>query len=506
MSGDAGALLQIEGLDKHFGVVHALRGATLDVRAGEIHALVGENGSGKTTMMRILVGDIESDSGSIRFAGEDARWSDPARARAAGIGLVYQEPNLAYDLTVAENAFMGQLPRRRGRVDWRELSRRFLALAEQTGFQLDGRRPVRLLSPDQRQLVEIMKVVAARPRLIALDEPTASLTQDQVAALFALLKQLAADGCAVILITHRLREVFTLCTRATVLRDGETRAVLDVAATDQDEIIRLMVGRELGQVQRTEQVPGDVVLEIRNLSRGKVLHDVSLHVRRGEVVGLAGLVGAGRSALVRTVFGLRRADSGEVLVGGEPVVIRSPRDAIAAGLGLGPEDRRLSGLCLDMSVSENIALVDYAHRSLAGMVSHARSREIADGLIQDISIRTRDSDARVKTLSGGNQQKVVLARWLARAPRVLVLDEPTRGIDVGAKAEIYQLLDRLAGEGMGLLVSSSELPELLTLCDRIYAVYRGRLVAEFDRETATEEAIARACAGVGLDSGMDDAA
>ena len=491
-------LLEIAGLQKRFGVVHALRGAQLDVRAGEIHALVGENGSGKTTMMRILVGDLEPDEGTIRLAGEDARWRSPARARAAGIGLVYQEPNLAHDLTVAENVFMGQLPRTGGRVNWRELSRRFAALTEQTGFHLDGRRLVRFLSPDQRQLVEIMKVVATRPRLIALDEPTASLTEDQVAALFTLLQRLAAEGCAVILITHRLREVFALCARATVLRDGETRAVLDVASTTQDEIIRLMVGRELGEVQRTEQVPGEIALEVRNLSRGKVLHDVSLHVRRGEVVGLAGLVGAGRSALVRTVFGLRVLDSGEVLVDGKPVDIRSPRDAIAAGLGLVPEDRRLSGLCLDMSVAENIALVDYAHRSLVGRVSHGRSRDIADGLIHDISIRTRDADARVKTLSGGNQQKVVLARWLARAPRVLVLDEPTRGIDVGAKAEIYQLLDRLAGEGMGLLVSSSELPELLTLCDRIYAVYRGRLVAEFDRATANEEAIARACAGVGI--------
>jgi ABC-type sugar transport system ATPase subunit len=339
-------------------------------------------------------------------------------------------------------------------------------------------------------------VVAAGPRLIALDEPTASLTEDQVETLFALLRRLREQGSSVILITHRLREVFAVCDRATVLRDGETRAVLDVAATDTDEIIRLMVGRELGQVHRTEQMPGDNVLEIRGLSRGKVLHDISLHVRRGEIVGLAGLVGAGRSALVRTIFGLRQLDAGEVLVGGEAVRVRSPRDAIAAGMGLVPEDRRLSGLCLEMSVAENIALVDYGHRPLAAMVSHSESRRRAFALISDLSIRTRSPDARVRTLSGGNQQKVVLARWLARAPRVLVLDEPTRGIDVGAKAEIYQLLDRLAGDGMGLLVSSSELPELLTLCDRIYAVYRGRLVAEFDRAAATEEAIARACAGV----------
>ena len=484
------------GIERRFGVVQALRGAQLEVRPGEIHALVGEYGSGKTTLMRILIGDIAPDAGSVTFAGEDNAGRGPALARAAGIGLVYQEPNLAPDLTVAENVFMGQLPRRHGRIDWRALGRRFYAIAEETGFRLDGRRLVRHLSPDQRQLVEIVKVVAAGPRLIALDEPTASLTEDQVETLFALLRRLREQGSSVILITHRLREVFALCDRATVLRDGETRAVLDVAATDTDEIIRLMVGRALGQVHRTEQTPGDSVLEIRGLSRGKVLHDISLHVRRGEIVGLAGLVGAGRSALVRTIFGLRQMDTGELLVDGQPVRVRSPRDAIAAGMGLVPEDRRLSGLCLEMSVAENIALVDYGHRPLATAVSHRDSRRRANDLIRNLSIRTRDSDARVRTLSGGNQQKVVLARWLAHAPRVLVLDEPTRGIDVGAKAEIYQLLDRLAGEGMGLLVSSSELPELLTLCDRIYAVYRGRLVAEFDRATATEEAIARVCAGV----------
>ena len=486
----------MEGIERRFGVVRALRGAHLEVRAGEIHGLVGENGSGKTTLMRILIGDIELDAGTVTFDGEPHTEGGPALARAAGIGLVYQEPNLAPDLTVAENVFMGQLPRRHGRIDWRALGRSFEALAAETGFRLEGRRLVRHLSPDQRQLVEIVKVVAAGPRLIALDEPTASLTEDQVETLFALLRRLREQGSSVILITHRLREVFALCDRATVLRDGETRAVLDVAATDTDEIIRLMVGRELGQVHRTEQTPGDSVLEIRGLSRGKVLHDISLHVRRGEIVGLAGLVGAGRSALVRTIFGLRQLDAGEVLVDGQPIRIRSPRDAIAAGMGLVPEDRRLSGLCLEMSVAENIAMLDYGHRRLTGAVSHGDSRRRANELIRDLSIRTRDSDARVRTLSGGNQQKVVLARWLARAPRVLVLDEPTRGIDVGAKAEIYQLLDRLAGEGMGLLVSSSELPELLTLCDRIYAVYRGRLVAEFDRATATEEAITRACAGV----------
>ena len=491
----APGFLRLSGIDRRFGPVRALRGAHLEVEQGEIHALVGENGSGKTTLMRILTGDLEPDAGELLFDGRPAHWRGPAEARAAGIGLVYQEPNLAPDLTVAENVFMGQLPNRWGRVDWRLTTRRFAKLAAETGIRLAPRVFVRDLSPDQRQLVEIAKVVATKPRLIALDEPTASLTADQVEMLFALLRRFRDQGVAVIFISHRLREVFKLCDRATVLRDGETRQTLEVSETNEDEIIRLMVGRELGQVHRTTQEPGEHALEIRSLTRGAILRDISLHVRRGEIVGIAGLVGAGRSALVRTLFGLRHPDVGEVLIAGRPVRVRSPRDAIAAGMGLVPEDRRQTGLCVDMSVMENIALVDYSRRPLPSLVNMKASRRQADTLVQDLGIRARSRDSKVSTLSGGNQQKVVLARWLAREPKILILDEPTRGIDVGSKAEIYQLLDALAARGVALLVSSSELPELLTLCDRIYAMYRGALVAEFDRAAANEEAIARAIAG-----------
>ena len=489
-------LLRLHNIHKHFGVVHALRGAHLEIEPGEIHALVGENGSGKTTLMRILIGDIRADGGDLEFDGQEARWSGPAEARAAGIGLGYQEPNLAPDLTIAENVFMGQLPRRLGRVDWRALSRQFRALIEETGIRLSARRLVRDLSPDERQLVEIVKVVATRPRLIALDEPTASLTEDQVEVLFALLSRFRDEGRSVILITHRLSEVFRLCDRATVLRDGETRRTLRVAEADDDTIIRLMVGRELGQVHRSYQEPGDPALEVRSLTRGNTLKDISLRVHHGEIVGIAGLVGAGRSALVRTLFGLRRADAGEVRIDGSPLAMTSPREAIRAGMGIVPEDRRQSGLCLDMSIMENIAFSDYGARRLASVVRLAENRRRANALVQHLSIRTPGSDRPVRTLSGGNQQKVVLARWLSRVPRVLILDEPTRGIDVGSKAEIYKLLDELAGRGAALLVSSSELPELLTLCDRIYAMYRGVLVAEFSRAEATEEAIARAISGV----------
>jgi ABC-type sugar transport system ATPase subunit len=489
------AFLELHSVNKRFGPVRALLNARLEVEQGEIHAVVGENGSGKTTLMRILNGDLTADSGDMTLDGQPFSWTRPAAARAAGIGVVYQEPNLSPDLTVAENVFMGQLPNRWGRVEWRQMSRRFTELAADTGITLSSRTRVRDLSPDRRQLVEIAKVVAARPRLIALDEPTASLTEDQVELLFSLLRRFRDEGRAVIFISHRLREIFTLCDRATVLRDGETRSTLKVEDADEDEIIRLMVGRELAKVHRTPNEPGARALEVRSLTRGQTLRNIHLHVRRGEIVGIAGLVGAGRSALFRTLVGLRQPDTAEVLVDLAPVCIRSPRDAIGAGMALVPEDRRLSGLCLDMSITENIALVEYARRALASVVNRSEAQQRAKRLMEDLAIRARGHESKVRTLSGGNQQKVVLARWLAREPKILLLDEPTRGIDVGAKAEIYQLLDRLVARGVALLVSSSELPELLTLCDRIYAMYRGELVAEFDRANATEEALARAISG-----------
>ena len=491
---DEPPFVALHGISKRFGAVQALRGASLEVRRGEIHGLVGENGSGKSTLMRILVGDVAPDDGELTIEGRHARWGG-ATAREAGIGLVHQEPNLAPDLTVAENVFMGRLPRRRGCVRRRELAARFAEVAGTTGMRIDPRRLVRGLTPDQRQIVEIAKVVATSPRLIALDEPTASLTGDEVGLLFRLLARMRDEGCAVILITHRLKELFEICDRTTVLRDGQTRETLDVRATSEDEVIRLMVGRDLAETNRAPQSPGASALEVRSLSRGSALRDISLEVRAGEIVGIAGLVGAGRSALIRTLFGLRPGYTGEIRVAGEAVSIRSPRDAIGAGMGVIPEDRRGWGLCLDMSIAENIALSAYGHSRLVAPVNTGGVRRQGNQLVRDLSIRTRSVDTPVRNLSGGNQQKVVLARWLAHDLRVLILDEPTRGIDVGSKAEIYRILDSLAARGLAILVSSSELPELLALCDRIYAMYYGALVAEFKRDEASEESIARAISG-----------
>lgn len=490
------AALELREITKRFGPVVALRGATLAAERGEIHALLGENGSGKTTLMRVLEGGLAPDDGEVIIEGQSRELASLSEVRATGIGVVSQHPASALDLTVGENVLMGRLPRRRGLVDRATLRRESASALAEIGADLDPGTPVSRLSPDQRQLVEIARVVSARPWLLALDEPTASLTADQVERLFAVLRRLRDEGCLIIYISHRLREIFDLCDRVTVLRDGETRATLPVADADTDTLVRLMVGRELGATERTwASEPGKSALELRGLSRGDVLRDVSLDVRAGEIVGIAGLVGAGRSALIRTIYGLRRPDGGEVLIDGEPVFLDSPRAAIARGIVLVPEDRHESGLCLDLSIAENIALGRYGRRSLVSLTRARAARGTTERLMRELEIRAAGPEVATRLLSGGNQQKVALARWLAERPHVLILDEPTRGIDVGAKAEIYRLLDSLAADGIAVLVSSSELPELLTLCDRIYAMYRGRLVAHFSHDEATEEAIAAAIAG-----------
>jgi ABC-type sugar transport system ATPase subunit len=488
--------LSLAGIEKRFGAVRALRGVNFEAVPGEVHALLGENGSGKTTLMRVLEGDVQPDAGTIRLGGSVASFPAPAHSRRAGIGVVHQEPHLAADLTVGENVLMGRLPRRRGAVHWRAVERTTRDGLDKLGIALDHRSRVGTLSPDRRQLVEIARVLTAEPMVIALDEPTAALTEDQVDVLFTLLRRLRARGCLVIYITHRLREIFALCDRVTVLRDGETRATVRVADADEDQLVRLMVGRELGKVERTPaEAASKPRLEVRGLSRGGVLHDIDLSVRAGEIVGIAGLVGAGRSALIRTLFGLRPAERGEIVVEGRRLRADSPKAALRRGMALVPEDRHRSALCLQLSVRENIALGDYGSRPLASGVRLREQRRRAQILMAKLDIRAAGPEAKTSTLSGGNQQKVVLARWLSDDLGVLVLDEPTRGIDVGAKAQIYRLLDDLARDGTALLVSSSDLPELLTLCDRIYAMYRGRLVEHFTRQEATEEGLARAIAG-----------
>jgi ABC-type sugar transport system ATPase subunit len=475
-------ILRAERVHKRFGGVHALRGAGLVVHPGEVHALVGENGSGKSTLLKILSGQLQADDGDLNVAGSTA--------------TVSQETTLAPDLSIAENIFLGhRMARRAGFVDWRATRRDAARALERLGLRLDPSLPVRRLRPDQAQMVEIARALSMDARVLILDEPTSSLTDDEVAALFAAVRRVREQGVATIFVSHRLNEVFALADRVTVLRDGRTVGSGPVVEFDRQKLIGLMVGRALEDTMAAEQASAeDVVLRTRDLTLEGYFAGVDLEVSRGEIVGLAGLVGAGRTELLESLFGLHRP-SGLVEVGGREVSYRAPRDAIRDGIALVPADRKRHGLVLDRSVRENLLM---AASSGAFRLRHPRaSRELASvgATMEQLQIRAHSPRVPVATLSGGNQQKVVLGKWLETGPRLLMLDEPTRGVDVGAKGEIYRLLLEARSQGIGILISSSEIPELLTLCDRIVIMFRGGVAASLARADATEALIAHHAGG-----------
>ncbi len=500
-------MVAVEGVAKRFGVVQALKGVSLEVRAGEVLALVGENGAGKSTLMRLLEGVFEPDSGRILVDGAPVRFRGPAEAHGAGIRVIHQEPEIVPELTVAENIFLGDIHARAGLfLDWGDLEARTRALLEAFGVarELPPRRSCRGLGPAQRQLIEIMRALKGGGRLVAFDEPTSSLTAEEARRLFSIIAKLRADGVAVVYISHRLAEVFVLADRVAVLRDGELVALRPKEALDEAEVVRLMVGRDLGGLFSRRTAPaGKAVLEVESLSTDRV-KNCSLVVHAGEVVGLAGLIGAGRSELARGIFGFDRRRRGTVSVAGRPVRPDSPGDAILAGIGFAPEDRKEEALLLARSVLDNITLCVPDRIGRLGLVDRGRAQAIAGAIADRLRIRTPSLDHPVAKLSGGNQQKAVLGRWLAREPKVLILDEPTRGIDVGAKAEIYRLIDELAAAGMAILLISSELPELLGLADRIIVMRAGTIVGELSRDAASEEAILGLAmpGGDALESGM----
>jgi ABC-type sugar transport system ATPase subunit len=490
--------LQATALHKRYGGVHALRGAGITVYPGEVHALVGENGSGKSTLLGILSGQIRADSGSVSLAGRPAAFRNPTDALRGGIATVTQETTLAPELSIAENIFLGHRMVRRGPlIDWRATRRRALHALRRLGLELDPSLPVRRLRPDQQQLVEIARALSIDARVLVLDEPTSSLTDDEVASLFALVGNLRTEGVAIIFVSHRLQEVFALADRITVLRDGLTVGEARAAELDRATLIQLMVGRALEELE-PPVVPergGRPALGVRGLTLPGRVSAVDLDVEPGEIVGLAGLVGAGRSELLETVFGVHRASAGTVEVDGEQASFRSPGEAIRGGVAFVPADRKLQGLVHEMSVRENLVMASTSRLArLRRPVARQELRVVRESF-EGMRIRAASSRVPVATLSGGNQQKVVLAKWLATSPRVLMLDEPTRGVDVGAKAEIYQLLFDAAESGLGVLVSSSENQELLTLCDRILVMFRGRVAAELSREEATEARIAHFAGG-----------
>jgi len=490
-------LLRLTDVSKSFGAVAALRDVHLDLAAGEAHALVGENGAGKSTLVKILAGVHGPDAGTMTLDGREVIFASPADALAAGIAVIYQEPTLFPDLSVAENIFIGRQPLRGGRrIDAAEMRRRATALFHRLGVPLDPDRPARGLSIADQQLVEIAKALSHDARVLVMDEPTAALSGVEVERLFAVARALRDDGAAVLFISHRFDEVFALCQRVTVMRDGRWVATTPIEELTVERLVRQMVGRDVATLfPKQDAEARDVLLDVRGLTRAGVFSDVSFSVRGGEIVALAGLVGAGRSEVVRAVFGIDRYDAGEVRVDGDRLAPGRPAAAIAAGLALVPEDRRQQGLVMELSVERNATLTRRWQLSAFGLLRGGVERRAARDWARRLQVKAGRLTDPVGTLSGGNQQKVVLAKWLSTTPRVLIVDEPTRGIDVGTKAEVHRLMSQLAVDGVAVLMVSSELPEVLGMADRVLVMHEGRLVADIPRERADEESVMYAATG-----------
>jgi len=493
------ALLELRGIDKHFPGVRALKDAQFDVRRGEVHALIGENGAGKSTLIKIVSGVYQPDSGEIWLDGGRVQFSNPREAHLAGIATIYQELGLYPELSVAENIFMGHAPttKRLGfeTIDWEAMERGAEALLADLNIEnLDVGAKVGALNVGNRQRVEIAKALSLDAQILIMDEPTAALTESDVEQLFSIVRLLRERGVSIIYISHRLNEVFELADRVTVLRDGEYIGTQAVPETSEAELISMMVGRRIENLfPKQAAAIGDVVLEVRNLNRPPLTRDISFSVRAGEIVGLAGLVGSGRSETAQVIFGVLPAESGELLLNGEAVKITRPSEAVDYGIGYVPEDRGHQGLIREMTIRENTSMAVLESVSNRSFISRTKERALANGAIRQLSIRATGPDQITNKLSGGNQQKVVVSKWLASNPKLLIMDEPTRGIDVGAKAEIHRLMSRLAAEdGLAILMISSELPEILAMSDRILVMREGRLVGEFSREEATQEMIAHA--------------
>ncbi|WP_435771459.1 sugar ABC transporter ATP-binding protein [Nocardioides sp. SYSU DS0651] len=489
--------LELRDVAKSFGSVAALRSGTLIVEPGSIHALVGENGAGKSTLVKIVAGVHRRDSGEFRFQGRPVDFSSTAESKAAGIAVIYQEPTLFPDLSVAENIFMGRQPLGGARrIDRRRMYAESTALFERLGVRIDPRRPARGLSIADQQIIEIAKAISLDAALLVMDEPTAALSGVEVDRLFAVARSLRDEGRALVFISHRFEEVFALCDTVTVMRDGEYVSTDAIAATTVDQIVAKMVGREVAELfPKTPAPVGDVVLQVADLTSVGVFDDVSFEVRAGEIVALAGLVGAGRSEIARAVFGVDGYDAGSVVLGGRPVPQRRPRAAIEAGMAFVPEDRRQQGLVVDGSIARNVASVIRGRLDRLGLLTARAEQRAAAPWAARLEVKTNALDMPATTMSGGNQQKVVLAKWLATEPRLLIIDEPTRGIDVGTKSEVHRLLSDLAGQGLAILMISSELPEVLGMADRVLVVHEGRITAEMSREQATPEAVMHAATG-----------
>jgi rhamnose transport system ATP-binding protein len=489
-------ILSLQHASKAFGAIHALEDVSIDLYGGEVHALVGENGAGKSTLVKILGGVHLPDTGGLQIGGQEVVLSGPAAARDAGVAIIYQEPIMFPDLTVAENIFIGRQPLRAGRrIDSAAMNARAVEIFERLGVPIDPARIARGLSIAEQQIVEIAKALSLDAKVIVMDEPTAALSAVEVERLFGVVETLRAGGAAVLFISHRLEEVFGLCRRVTVFRDGRLVLSRELAGLTPEDLVRAMVGRDLPERVVQEQNIGQTVLRVERLTREGVFVDVSFEVHAGEIVALAGLVGAGRSEVACSIFGIDRYDAGSVTVSGKSLRRASPTTAMAAGVGLVPEDRRQQGLVMEMSIARNITLASLSRLRRVGFIRTASERRFARDWATRLQVKYGRLGNPMTSLSGGNQQKVVLAKWLGRRPSLLIVDEPTRGIDIATKAEVHRLLEELASEGVAVLVISSELPEVLRLADRILVMREGRLVAEFAHADASEETIVAAATG-----------
>ena len=494
-------LVRMSRIEKSYPGVKALRGVDLTVHAGQVMGLVGENGAGKSTLLKILAGAIAPDAGTIEVDGAATTLRSPRDSQKAGIAVIYQELMLAEHLSVAENVFAGREPSRRGRgIDFRAMNAATAALLARLGVKVAPTERVGRLNVARRQMVEIAKALSMQARLIVMDEPTSSLTEDEVDSLLGVVRALSAEGVGVVYVSHRMREVFDVATDVTVLRDGALVTAAPIASLTPDAVVRHMVGRDLVDMygRREQPLAADApeVLRVTGLRAEPRVIDVGFSVRAGEIVGMAGLIGAGRTETALCVFGSLSRTAGELHLDGRQVTLGSPRAAIAAGVAYVPEDRKAHGLFLGLPVRTNISSARLDLVCRAGVVSGAREDDLARRLVRDLTVKTSSVETTVGTLSGGNQQKVVLARWLAHLPKVLILDEPTRGVDVGAKAEIYRLVREVAAMGVAILMISSELPEVLGLSDRILVMREGRLVGELDGPTASEEQVMALATGV----------
>lgn len=485
-------LVAVEHVSKSYGGVHALRDVSFSIAPGEVHALCGENGAGKSTIIKIITGSVVPDQGQVLIGGEPLPMGDVRIAEDMGIAVIHQESTAFLHLNAEDNIFVGREPRKLGGLllDRPEMSRQTRALLDRLGEHIDQRRALMEMTVAQRQMVGMARALSRKCRLLIMDEPTASLSARETEVLFRIIRQLRSDGVSILYVSHRMEEVFDLSDRVTVFRDGKWVDTQPTKNMTTASLIQLMVGREVGLLNRRSDADkkyGPVRLEVRNLSRGKMYRDVSFSVREGEIVGLAGLVGAGRSEVAQAIFGIDPADAGDVLVNNQPLPGNSIKAALAAGIALVPEDRQHLGLVLPMSVGENLTMAVLKSLTTGGLISGSRHRQLAARLMKDLSIKAASPSVATETLSGGNQQKVMLGKWLAPEPKILILDEPTRGIDVGAKAEVHRLVRELASKGMATILISSELPELLALSDRIVVMRQGSVSGELSGEQATQE-------------------